>query len=804
MINMEEPKGTFPKQEKNKKAISIGKAGGGGGIGVGIIFFGGVVVSATAAFLIRRRRLQKSTSNNKNSNHDHRSTPSSDSEIPYKFLEDTNKNQDKGLQSVPPDSSPYTDSDQNLSNGTAKIGVHESDTTKISDQTFFLDQKYEVKANKGKGDPVSNDDEIMHSISPKGLVSPIQFDASVVEKEESPLPLGENQALFQPENVADHLSREEIGMIQEDDSIDTALVDLGKEEENQQTIENLEGEEVKTNCSPDEDLRELNCQEAAESTTEDQRTITILQSSEEQETPFHCDQESDSTGNLSLSKYERIENEESSLVFENVQELEKDKAFEVADAEQDEDGTMTQMSEVHGSVSAEDFGASNRTEELGPSHDDQGKGNTPIVMFAEEENKCDNTDVSLRIETNEGTTGNETLEATDVDEQKGTVALMSEGGQNKRLVGLLVTETVEVEMQEEAEDRDSEFVLVEEEKGVQHDEEIIGEESQATRERAQFPDDIASGSYKQKLQKEPESSLNGDQEDNSVPDDSSSENCGATVPNMSLTEDTVPAQLKPGIGTDSGFAEVQLTAETTEAGKENIASEPAIEDSVAQSENLPVPLVEEQQHLNGHNGKQLEEVEDTFKVNYAENVTGIEEHNLMRPEEDSLNDDDGGDDVDEAYIPEKVEESSEGTGDSSVGSNSEPIWPAESLEEVSTELKELKINEQKEEKQMEENQTVKTQEPMHFKSIDSESIIANSIQKGNDHQGNSKVSFFRRFMMELAEKTHQPTYSRKLRILMPTLLVVSWSLCFWNFGQPFLKISLIVILIKILYKIQGF
>lgn len=110
--NMEKPKSTFPKQEKNKAVISMGNASGGGGIGVGIIFLGGAVASATAAFLIRRRlRKSSSTSNSKNCNHD-RSIPSS--EIPYKFQEDRNKNQSKGLQFVARASSPYADTDQNL------------------------------------------------------------------------------------------------------------------------------------------------------------------------------------------------------------------------------------------------------------------------------------------------------------------------------------------------------------------------------------------------------------------------------------------------------------------------------------------------------------------------------------------------------------------------------------------------------------------------------------------------------------------------------------------------------------------
>nr|XP_027118105.1 uncharacterized protein LOC113735276 [Coffea arabica] len=778
---MEEPKSTFPKQRRNKTVISrIGKAGGGGGIGVGIIFLGGAVASAAAAFLIRRR-LQKSTSNIKNCSRDP-STPSA--EIPYKLLEDKNTNQAKGLKFIAPDSdSPAcTDTHQNLSNGTAKTGIHENDNTDTSDQSFIQDQKYQIEADDGKGDPVADSEQLVHSNSPGGLVSSLQFDASPLKEEESPLPLVGNQALHQPKQVADRFSGEEIEIIREDDPVDAALVDQGTEKEKQK-LENGNGEEMEINCCSDKDMGELNSQDAAETTKIEQRTGTLLQSGEEQENPFHCDQESESSGNPLPTKDQRPESEECCLAFETVEVIEKVEAAIVGQGKGD---TMTQMTLVHGSPCTENLGVNGRNEKLEVSHGDQGKGNAQILMLAEEENKCDHHDSLLNIGANEETEGNDTLEAIDLDEHRGTVASMSEKGQRKCLVGSPTTESAEVkekdEMMEEAEARDTEIISC--------------EESQANGESAQFPHNIASASNQQKLHTEkPGFFSNVDHEDNSVFDELTSED---------ETCEDFSRLLKPEIGSDDGFTELQPSAEAAEARKENIVNEPASDDRVIESENSPMQLVEIQKNLNGDNEKQLEEVEGRSQVNYAVNVT-IEEHNQTRPEEDSLHDE-GDDDADEANMTDKVEDSSEGTGDSSVESNAEPIWPMDSLEEVCAEVKELKINGKKEEQDMEENQNVRTQQvPTCPQNIDNDGIIDKSIRNGNDCKSNSKLNFLERVMLELAEQTHQPTtYSQKLRILIPTILALSWSLCFWQLGPPFLKISLIVVLIKILSKIQGF
>lgn len=778
---MEEPKSTFPKQQRNRTVISTGKAGGGGGIGVGIIFLGGAVASATAAFFIRRR-LQKSTSNTKNCNHDPSITSA---EIPYKLLEDKNTNQAQGLKFVASDSdSPARrDTHQNLSNRTAKTRIHEDDNGVISGQSFIQDQEYKVEANGGKGNATSDCEELVHSSSPNGLVSSVHLDASPLKEDESPLPLVGNQTLLQPKHVVGCFSGEETEIIQEDDPVDAALVDQGTEK-GKQKLENSNGEEMEINCCSDKDMRELNSQAAAETSKIEQRTSTLSQFGEEQENPFHCHQESESTGNLLPTKDQRPESEESYLAFETVEVIEKVEALDAAIVGQDKGDTTIQMTVVHGSPGTENFGENRRNENFEVSHEDQGKGNAPILMLAKEENKCDHHVSSLNVGANEETKGSETPEAIDLDEHRGAVTSMSEKGQGKSLVGSPSNETAEVkeriEVMEEAEARDTEIISC--------------EESQANGDSAQFPHDIASAGNQQKLRAEKRGMfLNVDDEDNCVSNELTSGD--STCENFSCP-------LKPEIGSDDGFTELQLSAEAAEARKENIVNEPATEDGVIVGENSPTQLVEIQQNLNGDNEKQLEDVEGRSQVNYADDVT-TEEHNQTRPEEDSLNDEGDGD-ADEANMTGKVEDGSEGTGDSSVESNAEPIWPMDSLDEVSTEVKEMKINEKKEEQHMEEDQKAGAQVPTYPQNIDNDGIIHDSIRKGNDPKSSSKLTLLERVMLELAERSHQPIYSQKWRILIPTILALSWSFCFWQFGQPFLKISLIVVLIKILSRIQGF
>lgn len=643
---------------------------------------------------------------------------------------------------------------------------------------MIQDENCKLEANGGKGGPVFDCEGIIHANSPKQL--DCQF-ALGIKDEASPLPIVHNQTLLQPTNTEDNLSREEIELIKEDDAIKTALVDQLKEEENQHMLVNIEGDEM-----------EIHSGQVIDSTggSVPKSTMFVVQGA--------C---LPVPGNSSLSKDEKLDNEEGSLAFETVEVIQKDETFEAADAEQRKDDATSQMIEVNGSLTTETIEVKKRNEKHDANHKNQGNGNTPSLTFAEEENKCDQHDCLLNIGANEASKRNEALEAT-YENQSNTVTLMAE-------VGSLAIENVEVleevKLLQEPDGKDkSELLLVGEEKGAQHDEEITGGENQATGETAQYPDDIALVSNQEKLQtEEPEILPNVDQADNSFSDeltseDSPSEDCGANVPNMSSEVSTILAQLKPGIGSDNGFTKAQLFVAASEVSKENVASEPDTEDRVVANEKLLMQLTENQQHASG---KTLEKVEDSFQMQYAENVT-IGDRNLMRPEEDSI-DDKADDDEYEANMAEKVEERSEGTGDSFVESNTEPICLAESMQEVTMELKELKLNEQKEKQQNEEDQTVKTQVHMHLKNIDNDDIDENSLQKGNDEKGYLKMTFLERYMREVGNQIHQPTSSQKRRVLILTLLVLSWSLCFWRFGLPFLKICLIFILIKIISKIHG-
>ncbi|XP_057508365.1 uncharacterized protein LOC130791236 isoform X2 [Actinidia eriantha] len=111
---------------------------------------------------------------------------------------------------------------------------------------------------------------------------------------------------------------------------------------------------------------------------------------------------------------------------------------------------------------------------------------------------------------------------------------------------------------------------------------------------------------------------------------------------------------------------------------ENIREKKVEVDSVQVTEeeedNPQVQLIEEREE------EEIETVEDNPQAILSEDE-----------DEDDEDEDEGG-------ITERGEESSEGTGDSSIESNAEAIWPAESIEELSEEIKEFTINAQKQEK----------------------------------------------------------------------------------------------------------
>ncbi|KAH7864756.1 hypothetical protein Vadar_033452 [Vaccinium darrowii] len=130
-----------------------------------------------------------------------------------------------------------------------------------------------------------------------------------------------------------------------------------------------------------------------------------------------------------------------------------------------------------------------------------------------------------------------------------------------------------------------------------------------------------------------------------------------------------------------------------------------------------------------------------------ETVGKIEDNPLLKEEEEEEN----SDEVDEEETAEKGEESSEETGDSSMESNAEAIWPVESIEELSQQLKlkeESKTNIQKQEESITECRAVGKADPVCFASIKNQGIYANGNYK-NDDTRKSRISPMKDLLMRI-------------------------------------------------------
>ncbi|GFS35633.1 DNAse I-like superfamily protein [Actinidia rufa] len=131
-----------------------------------------------------------------------------------------------------------------------------------------------------------------------------------------------------------------------------------------------------------------------------------------------------------------------------------------------------------------------------------------------------------------------------------------------------------------------------------------------------------------------------------------------------------------------------------------------------EEDNPQVQLIEEEGEFDDGGNIREKEVEvDSVQVTEEEDEDNPQVQLIEEREEEEIetvednpqailseDEDDDDDDEDEGGITERGEESSEGTGDSSIESNAEAIWPAESIEELSEEIKEFTINAQKQEK----------------------------------------------------------------------------------------------------------
>ncbi|XP_052198996.1 uncharacterized protein LOC127806052 [Diospyros lotus] len=133
-------------------------------------------------------------------------------------------------------------------------------------------------------------------------------------------------------------------------------------------------------------------------------------------------------------------------------------------------------------------------------------------------------------------------------------------------------------------------------------------------------------------------------------------------------------------GGDQGNETLLLIEERGEVVKEVVieAAEEAVDHKAEGNPEMQL-IDEEQEHDNGGKGNASEKDELQMTLTVTE-------------DEDS---DDTDVEEDEEETTEKGEGSSEGTGESSMDSGAEAIWPAESVQELSLKLRELTINNQK-------------------------------------------------------------------------------------------------------------
>ncbi|KAK9281510.1 hypothetical protein L1049_004413 [Liquidambar formosana] len=145
-------------------------------------------------------------------------------------------------------------------------------------------------------------------------------------------------------------------------------------------------------------------------------------------------------------------------------------------------------------------------------------------------------------------------------------------------------------------------------------------------------------------------------------------------------------------------------------------SSDGMEDSSMESIAEPISPTESIERLKidfQHSGETIEDTLASLDANEVKKedeacetvqVEQIEEDPPLRSVEEE--DEEGDVDVEEEgeYVVEKGEESSDRTGDSSMGSNAEPIWPTESIEISPVEFKEMKINSQNSVEKIEEEE----------------------------------------------------------------------------------------------------
>lgn len=169
----------------------------------------------------------------------------------------------------------------------------------------------------------------------------------------------------------------------------------------------------------------------------------------------------------------------------------------------------------------------------------------------------------------------------------------------------------------------------------------------------------------------------------------------------------------------------------------------------------PIPVMEEEKaidstRIEAEGNPETQLIGEEKEHNHGERdeaVGKIEDNPLLKEEEEE----EDSDEVDEEETAEKGEESSEETGDSSMESNAEAIWPAESIEELSQQLKlkeESKTNIQKQEESIIECRAVGKADRGCFASINNQGIYANGNYKNEDTR-KSRISPMKDLLMRI-------------------------------------------------------
>lgn len=211
----------------------------------------------------------------------------------------------------------------------------------------------------------------------------------------------------------------------------------------------------------------------------------------------------------------------------------------------------------------------------------------------------------------------------------------------------------------------------------------------------------------------------------------------------------------------------EKTPPSIEADNVDEVNEVASVDQVIIEDNLPIQLIEE-------------------ATKFVEVVEKIQVEKTPQMELSDEEDDDGEDNDEDENSEEKGEESAEGTGDSSMESNSDAAWPAESIQEVSPEFNEMKTN----------NRTKEGEKPDLFSCKENDDDVNGSDH--SIHEDDEKVEVTQRYVRELANQSKQRSIEPwKVKAWTWSMLATLWCLCHWYIGSPFVKVSLITVVISI-------